>query len=72
MSGRVLRVRLWLARWLVPAGWQLVSRPALEAAAAAMRSCVGYTERSGHLTRAFHAGKRVRAYTRTALEHLGG
>lgn len=63
----VLRLVAW---WCGMHGLTVVDADALGEAARGCLDLVGFTQRSGHLTRAFHAGKVVRDAAWTVTQAL--
>ena len=63
-----LRVRL--IGWLLPPELKLIRRASHDDARAAVSALAAYTQDSGHLTRAFKAGRRVRSFAERIADHL--
>lgn len=64
------RLRLKLALWLIPRGHTIASILHLNRAREAVREAQEYIAASGHLTRAYKAGKRLRDDLTTVSNEL--
>lgn len=66
----LLKLRLKLALWLLPRGHTIASIVHLDRARAALEAAQQYIANSGHLTRAYKAGRRLRGDLAEASDEL--
>lgn len=71
MNRRLFALRLWLARKLTPEGFVVSRTVELADATITAGELFLYATRSGHLTRDFKAGRRVRELAVQISKHLG-